>query len=391
METIGPYKVVSTLKGGRRPMFVVTAKDGSTLALKTVPLADLNPEERERFEREASVCSTLDHPNLVRVVDSGNTADALYQAMPYLEGADFTKVFGSGRQFSWDEKLSMMEGVCDGLAYAHGRKLVHRDIKPANLFLENNGNVRILDFGMVRLDSSVLTRAGAAIGTLNYMAPEQIRGEPCTPASDVFATAIVFHELCTGSHPFAGRKKSLPEILSAILFDAPPAWEATGAPEGLEFVIRRALEKDAAKRWPSAAELRQAIALCRFTMENRPGAAAVVAAAVPVPAASDSQKTVVMKREAGPRPVASAPVEASVSPVTRAPEPPPAPPRTDVRFCPACARPNAAGTVICVHCGGPLSAIVNDGSAGSALRFKAVWIAAGIVAVLAILAVIVLR
>ena len=116
---------------------------------------------------------------------------------------DLNKAIASGRQFSWSDKLSIMEAVCAGLQYAHQLGLVHRDIKPANLFLENSGNTRILDFGMAREGSSELTRAGSAVGTLNYMAPEQIRGETCTAATDVFATGIVFQQLSTGLHPFA--------------------------------------------------------------------------------------------------------------------------------------------------------------------------------------------
>jgi serine/threonine protein kinase len=387
METIGPYKVLNTLQGARRPMFVVAGKDGAKLLVKTAPLAGLNPEERERFEREAAICSTLDHPNLVRVVDSGQTPEFLYQVMPYLEGSDLGKVFGSGRQFTWDGKLSVMEGVCDGLAFAHARKLVHRDIKPANLFLENTGVVRILDFGMVRMDSSVLTRVGAAVGTLNYMAPEQVRGEPCSPASDVFAAGIVFHQLCTGAHPFAGSKKSLPEILSAILFDPPPAWNLADAPEGLEFVVRRALEKDPAKRWQSASELRQAVSLCRFTLENRPSSQAGAAPAFVAPPAvpmADSDKTVVIRRSTPP-PVVAAPLPPE-PPRVIPPPPTPALPTSDSRFCAACAYSNPKDAVLCAHCGVPLLAPQLPASEPVSNKL---WIVAGIGVLVLVLGIVI--
>ena len=127
----------------------------------------------------------------------GEADGMLFQAMELLEGADLGKVMAEGRHFTWDEQLAIMEQVCDGLQYAHEHHLVHRDIKPANLFLENSGRVRVLDFGMVRVAESELTKVGSSLGTLNYMSPEQIRGERCTPA-----TRRVFrgHRLLSARH-----------------------------------------------------------------------------------------------------------------------------------------------------------------------------------------------
>ncbi len=225
------------------------------------------------------------------------------------------------------------------MQYAHARGLVHRDIKPANLFLENSGRVRLLDFGMVRMASSALTRVGETVGTLNYMAPEQIRGETCASPTDVFAAGIVFYRLGANQHPFSVGQKSLPEILSAILFESPPAWSGVappGAPQGLEFVIRRALEKDPLQRWQSAGELRQALSLCRFTLEHAP-------AAESPPAPPDLEKTRVVRR------TPAAPVPA--------PRPEPAPARPAVRpqparqahFCPSCTHANSPDAVVCAH------------------------------------------
>ncbi len=379
MDTIGPYRVLETVQGGRRPFYVVAGKDGSKLAMKTAPLAGLSAEERERFQREAAVCATLDHPNLVRVLDSGETAEVLYQVMEYLEGADFSQVLASGRTFSWEQKLSIMDAVCDGLQYAHARGLVHRDIKPANLFLENSGRVRLLDFGMVRMASSALTRVGASVGTLNYMAPEQIRGETCSSSTDVFAAGIVFYRLGASQHPFSVGKKSLPEILSAILFESPPAWSGVappGAPQGLEFVIRRALEKDPLKRWQSAGELRQALSLCRFTLEHAP-------AAESPPARADLAKTRVVRRT----PVAPVPApRPEPAPARPAPPPRPAP---QARFCPSCTHANSPHAVVCARCGTPLvapaAAPATDGPPPLLL-----WVLIGAVVVLVAVVVILL-
>jgi len=367
VDTIGPYKTEATLRPGARPLYLAADKTGKKVVIKVAPLAGLSEEEKERFLREAAICKELDHPNLVRVIDSGETKEILYQVMDYLEGMDFGKVFASGRQFSWEEKLALMDAVCEGLQYAHARNLVHRDIKPANLFLENSGKVRILDFGMVRTEASGLTKVGATMGTLNYMAPEQIRGETCAASSDVFAAGIVFTQLCTGQHPFAVKRKSLPEILSAILFEDPPAWGATapGAPEGLEFVLRRALEKDPSKRWQNAGELGKALAMCRYTLQNPSGATVAAGAAASVTSAPvDDGKTKVMARP--PRPVAPVAPRPQPEAAPPAPAPPPKPvpaaaPAPAGVFCPHCTRQNAPGTAVCAYCGRPV-----DGSVAAA-------------------------
>ena len=392
MDTIGTYKIQSTLAPGKRPVYIATAKDGSKVVIKTAPVKDLGDEERARFLREADICSKLDHPNLVKVIESGEASEVLYQVMECLEGMDLNKAIASGRPFSWADKLTIMEAVCAGLQYAHLQGLVHRDIKPANLFLETSGNTRILDFGMAREGASQLTRVGSAVGTLNYMAPEQIRGETCTAPTDVFAAGIVFHQLSTSQHPFASGKKTLPEILSAILFDGPPAWGATGdsAPEGLEFVVRRALDKDPTKRWQNAGELMQALALCRFTLNNQPtpsskSATAPVAAPAPLPQ-PNPEKTVVVKRDT-PRPLAPAP--APLPPPTPTPAPTPAPilPPVDVRFCSACTYANPKDSPVCAKCGIPFAAqsasVVEEGMG------RNLWILFGAVVLLFIAVIVV--
>src|SRR4029079_880180 len=186
-----------------------------------------------------------------------------------LDCDDLGKVMAENRAFTWDQKLAIMEQVCDGLEYAHANRLVHRDIKPANLFLENSGRVRVLDFGMVRVAESELTKVGSSLGTLNYMAPEQIRGERCTPSSDVFPTGIVFYQLVTGRHPFSSKDRSLAKVVSAIVFETPPKVSdlVPDAPEGLEFILNKAMEKDPANRIQNAGDLKQALSLCRITMK----------------------------------------------------------------------------------------------------------------------------
>jgi serine/threonine-protein kinase len=384
MQKIGAYQVVESLYAGPRPLFKVKAADGRILALKTAPVASLSPEMRERFNREAQQCSTLDHPNVIRVLDWGEADGQLYQAMDLLEGADLARIFNSGRQFAWEHKLSIMEQVCDGLQYAHDRGLVHRDIKPSNIFIEYVGRVRVLDFGMARVDASTLTQAGSAVGTLNYMAPEQLRGEKCTRASDIFSAGIVFYQLAGGRHPFSARQSNVAMIMNAIMFEAPPplAESAPDAPDGLELILSKALVKDPARRLQSAADLKQALALCRVTLKMR-------ANAPPAPTPPESwrpiEATVAMRVPTTPPPVphpplASGPSPASVPPVTPAPPGPstrpPAPPGPSTRqpgpqtrnpssrpstrppdaaYCASCTTANPIGASFCQRCGQPLS------------------------------------
>jgi eukaryotic-like serine/threonine-protein kinase len=397
MDKIGPYQIVETLHRGPQPLYKVKAADGRVLALKAAPTADSTPETRERFSREGEATRAMEHPNVVKVLDAGEADGFLYQVMEFLDGCDLDKVLGEGRVLSWEDKLGVMEQVCDGVAYAHERGLVHRDLKPANLFLENSGRAVVLDFGMVRLAESELTKAGSALGTLNYMAPEQIQGERCTAASDVFSLGIVFYHFATGRHPFSSKDRSLAQVVSAIVFEAPPklAETASDAPEGLEFLLNKALEKDAAKRFRNAGDLRQALAVCRIAMAQGVAAAApagpektkVFEKAAPV-AAADDEKTKVFERPAA-RPVvalkpAPPPTPAPVS--VPAPADPPKP-GLRFRYCPSCTSANPPDAISCSRCGTPLA---QAGAAAAQSKNWGMYIAIGVAALLAVVLVVVL-
>ncbi len=325
MDKIGPYQIIEIIHRGPQQLFRARGKDGGEVAIKAIPVAGLAPESRERFTREALTCRGLTHPNLICVYEMGEADGMLFQAMEMLEGADLGKVMAEGRHFDWDGRLDIMEQVSNGLQYAHEHHLVHRDIKPANIFIENSGRVRVLDFGMVRVAESQLTKIGSSLGTLNYMAPEQIRGERCTPATDVFSAAIVFFQLATGRHPFSARDRSLGQVVSAIVFETPPKLSdlAPGAPEGLEFILNRALEKDPAKRPQNAGDLKDAIGLCRLAGQFAapPPAPAVGPASRPVHPAQDADKTRVMVRPSAPVPAGD-----DKTKVLTRPSPAPAPP-----------------------------------------------------------------
>src|SRR5215831_17561484 len=391
MNKIGNYQILETVHRGPQPLYRATDAAGKTVALKVIPAAGLNEESRQRFIREGETCRKLEHANLVRVFEVGEADGVLFQAMELLEGADLGKVMAENRAFTWDQKLAIMEQVCDGLEYAHANRLVHRDIKPANLFLENSGRVRVLDFGMVRVAGSEPTKVGSSLGTLNYMAPEQIRGEQCTAATDVFSAGIVFFQFASGRHPFSAKDRSLPQVVSAIVFEAPPKLSdlAPNAPEGLEFLLHRALEKEPAKRLQNAGELKGAIALCRMTLAMAAQGSAAGGRgpekqgsgvggrgpdesrqATEVPANRDADKTRVMIRAVAPPPPADAEktrvmTRPSPAPVAFAPPPAPgsrppapafvppapaAPPAQAFRYCPVCTFANAADAAVCLKC-----------------------------------------
>jgi len=417
MDKIGTYQIVEILHRGTQPLYRAKGKDGKEVALKALPIASLTPEMRERFTREAETAKKLDHPNLVRVFDAGEADGMLYQAMELLVGADLGHVMAEGRKFSWEDKLSVMEQVCDGLQYAHEHNLVHRDIKPANLFLEDSGKVRVLDFGMVRVAESELTKVGSAVGTLNYMSPEQIRGDRCTPASDVFSIGMVFYQLATGRHPFSTKDRSLAKVVSAIVFEAPPKLSeiCPDAPEGLEFILNKALEKDPANRIQNAGDLKQALSLCRITMklgiaQNQPKLAETKAYGTPpspevigrppsgtaAPAApDDSEKTQVIKRDKVIPPAVKPP---TASPRTPAPPaPPPSPPQQErpvapgFRYCSTCTTPNPPGATVCRGCGTPLAGLGNLSEPDPPRPSQmGLYIAIGAAALLAVVLIVVL-
>ena len=418
MDKIGTYQLLEILHSGPQPLYRAKGKDGKEVAVKAIPVAGLTAEMRERFTREAETAKTLDHPNLVRVFEAGEADGMLFQAMELLVGSDLGHVMAEGRKFTWEDKLSIMEQVCDGLQYAHEHKLVHRDIKPANLFLENSGRVRVLDFGMVRVAESELTKVGSSLGTLNYMSPEQIRGDRCTTASDVFSIGIVFYQLSTGRHPFSSKDRSLAKVVSAIVFETPPKISeiCPDAPEGLEFILNKAMEKDQANRIQNAGDLKQAMSLCRITMklgfsqqhaakppEPRAGTGAFPQEAggrSPGPqgpgavafAPEDSDKTQVIRRDKAqtPRVAPPPPAKPQVKPPAQPPPPPPVKLNTGFLHCPICTTPNPPGATVCRGCGNPLgTGVVPDPAQAKPVQWG-LYVAIAAAALLAVVLIIVL-
>src|SRR6185295_11088788 len=209
-EMIGKYEVVKLIgRGGMGTIY--KARDSvleRSVALKVVSSLEVTPELRTRFFREAQACARLSHPNIVTIHDMGEDGGRLFIVMELLEGEELRQLIARRAPLELEEKLTVLRQLCDGLSFAHQKGIVHRDIKPANIFLVKNGRVKILDFGIAQIAAVAtqgdLTRTGMIMGTLRYMAPEQVRGR-ADHRSDIFSVAAVAYELLGGRPPFTGQ------------------------------------------------------------------------------------------------------------------------------------------------------------------------------------------
>jgi serine/threonine protein kinase len=266
MDQIGKYRVLGRIGHGAMGE-VFKAHDAVLnrfVAIKTIA-ADLKSDDtlRKRFEREAQSAARLNHPNVVTVYDFGEEQDKVYMAMELLEGHDLKQAIASRTLPDLLGRLSIMEQICDGLAFAHAAEIIHRDLKPANIHLQPNGQVKIMDFGLARLSGSEMTRTGMVMGTPHYMSPEQVRGERADARSDIFALGCVFYEMLTYTKPFDA--DSMHAVLFKVMQEEPPSLAdvAPETPAVLVEILERCLLKDPEERFQNAGELRDAMRAAR--------------------------------------------------------------------------------------------------------------------------------
>ncbi len=256
-QTVGAYRVECVLGiGGMGRVYRAIGADGEPVALKVVR-SDLAEDSvfRRRFEREARIAQQVKNPHVVPVLDTGEHGGVPYLSQLFIAGGSLEGKLKREGRLDVATALSICAQVADGLDALYAGGLVHRDVKPGNVLLEADGTALITDFGLAKdSQGTVLTRPGQALGSMDYMSPEQIRGEEVTAATDVYALGCVLCECLTGAPPFADRQGM--RVLWAQLQDEPPDPTAKleGVSAALGPAILRALEKDAAKRPQSAGE-----------------------------------------------------------------------------------------------------------------------------------------
>jgi serine/threonine protein kinase len=261
-DTVGPYRIEGVLGvGGMGRVYRATAPNGELVALKLVK-SDLARDTvfRKRFDREARIAQRVSHPNLVPVLDTGEENGIPYLTQRFIQGGSLADQIERLGQLPIESALRGISEVAGALDALHANDLIHRDVKPANILVDEQGVSYITDFGLAKdTQGSLLTRPGQAVGSLDYMAPEQIRGEEVTAATDVYALGCVMCECLSGAPPFADRQGM--RVLWAHLQDQPPdpVAKRTDAPPGLGPAVLTALAKDPAERPPTATAYAQAI------------------------------------------------------------------------------------------------------------------------------------
>ncbi len=303
-RTLGPYEVVAKLgEGGMGEVY--RARDtrlNRDVAIKVLPASVAqDPDRRARFEREAQAVAALSHPNVLAVFDTGFAAAAddtgpesrgssmLYVVTELLEGESLRQRLQSGGALPVRKAIDIAGQIARGLAAAHGKGIVHRDLKPDNVFLLADGQVKILDFGLAKAigaeatgpaaataeTKAAMTEPGLVMGTVGYMAPEQVRGQDVDARADLFSLGTVLYEMVAGERAFAGA--STADTMTAILREDPPelAGSRPDLSPALDRIIRHCLEKNPAERFQTARDV-------AFALEALSGATTTASTTMPV-------------------------------------------------------------------------------------------------------------
>jgi len=270
------YKAIKRLGKGTTGA-VFKGKDiaaNKLVAIKVLNLTDeLDPDQLDeykfRFHREVDTAENLNHPNIVKIYDSGETEGFAYIAMEYVEGYNLRAHARTDRLLHPKNILKLIAQCADALAYAHKQDVIHRDIKPANiLYNQTDGYVKLTDFGIARIPDSTRTRTGSILGTPLYMSPEQLAGEKLDARSDLYSLGVTLYHLLTGSPPF--RPKTMAELLRLITHERHKDITEINpnTPSCITWTVNRALEKDPDKRFQSAASMANKLRECQMMLDG---------------------------------------------------------------------------------------------------------------------------
>ncbi len=323
-EKIGKYDVQGVLGKGASGMVYRGFDPGikRLVALKVIAKDSLDPGDLEyvlsRFRHEAEAVGRLTHPRIAAIYEYIETDELACIVMELVNGKSLAHHLKEVTQYGFKDTWEIIRQVLDGLAYSHGQGVVHRDLKPANILINDDGRIKITDFGVARIDSSTLTQVGDIVGTPHYMAPEQFSGLEATNRTDLYQVGVIVYELVTGQRPFNGNNV---EILRRVVNER-PANPSTLNPKvswQLDWVIQKSLAKDPGDRFSSAREFAEALRGALEESLGGPLAAAAVAAAgppsLPMGAASllDKARLIAGARDAGVIAPEAAPADAAPS------------------------------------------------------------------------------
>ena len=293
-QLFGHYRVLEKIgAGGMGEVF--RARDerlGRDVAFKVIrPASNDNPDHLRRFEQEARAAAALNHPNILAIYDVGFEGTVPYIVSELLEGKNLRQRLSEG-PIPMREAANYALQIAQGLTAAHDRLIVHRDLKPENLFLTNDGRVKILDFGVAKLQTpteenrpietlTTVTKHGAVIGTVAYMSPEQLRGKPVDHRSDIFSFGAILYEMMAGCRAFRGETEV--DTMTAVLREEPAGvhLDEAAVPPGYQDIVKHCLEKDPENRFQSAKDL-------VFALQTLSGSSAVAAIPSPNPTRTGS-------------------------------------------------------------------------------------------------------
>ena len=266
IRKMGRYTLVDKL--GQGSMGVVYKAYDEMLdryvALKTM-VSDMttDTELRKRFYQEARLAAKINHPYIITVFDLGEVEGQIYIAMELLEGEDLKSFLKEGKPLSMEQKVDWMIQLAEAFKFAHDEGIIHRDIKPGNIHIRSSGDLVVMDFGIARAASSDITRAGAIIGTPEYISPEQILAIKVDHRADIFSLGLVFYEILTRTHPF--RSANLPATIHRVLNEnpVPPNQVDHTIPVRLSDLVMKAMAKDVADRYQNCKEILQELLNCR--------------------------------------------------------------------------------------------------------------------------------